>query len=198
MAAAVFLLIPPAAVLTALLATWRGIVRAGRAADPPRADAIVVFGARAQPDGPSRELAARLRHAAELFRSGSAPRIICSGGHPGPNSEPRVMATALERLGIPSAAIAIDEQGESTRATLAALVAAGTPGHVLLVSSPYHMHRIGREAQRLGLRATLCPSPPTPVMRGRASHAKQMLREIVASWWYALTAHRPEGRQSIA
>ena len=86
MAAAVFLLIPPAAVLTALLATWRGIVRAGRAADPPRADAIVVFGARAQPDGPSRELAARLRHAAELFGAagscGPTPPVVRYGVSP--------------------------------------------------------------------------------------------------------------------
>jgi hypothetical protein len=59
-------------------------------------------------------------------------------------------------------------------------------GRALLVSSPYHMHRICSAARRHGLAAVGCPAPTTPVMRHPPTLRRQMLREVVATWWYAV------------
>ena len=184
-------------VALAIAATWREIVRAGSSSAAAHGDAIVVFGAGVGPRGPSRELVARLRHAAALFHDGRAPLVICSGGHPGPSSEPRAMSATLRELGVPAEAIELDEQGCSTRATLAGL-AGRAERHVLLVSSPFHMHRIGQEARRHGVSAALCPSPSTPVMERRSHRFGHTAREVVATWWYAATASSIQPREERA
>src|SRR5690349_4599910 len=108
-----------AAVLLAAAAwTWARVVTAGHPSRPQRADAIVVLGARALPDRPSRELQARLDHAAALWRSGVAPRIVCSGGWAGDICEPVVMARALVGAGVPGSAVEIDDRGTCTRETV--------------------------------------------------------------------------------
>jgi len=55
-------------------------VFAGANGAGPKADALVVLGAAAHACGPSGELRARLDHAAILWRSGVAPRVLVSGG----------------------------------------------------------------------------------------------------------------------
>lgn len=180
-----------ALLLTALLAlTWARIVRASRSAPVPQADAIVVFGAAARPDGPSPELASRLEHAAALFDAGRAPRILCSGGLTGPISEARTMRAALLERGVPAEAILVHEHGSSTRRTVAA--ARGTPGQgwrsTVLVSSPYHLHRIAGEARRQGVDHSLSAPPESPITRRFSTRAAQTAREVAAVWWYALSA----------
>jgi uncharacterized SAM-binding protein YcdF (DUF218 family) len=177
----------------ALVLTWWRIERAGRRVVSRSGDAIVVFGAQAADGRPSSELEARLRFAAVLYRDARAPVILCSGGHAGPQSEPRVMRRALVTWGVPDSDILIDEQGSSTRRSIAAAkhVAPGRWGRVLLVSSPYHIHRICREARRQGLSAVGCPAPATPVMRCRRTRRRQMLREVAATWWYGAFARTP-------
>jgi uncharacterized SAM-binding protein YcdF (DUF218 family) len=156
-------------------------VRLDRGGDSPApADAIVVFGAQAFSGRPSAELRARLEHAALLAREGWAPRIVCSGGP----DEARAMRAALLRLGVREAAVEMDPQGVSTRATVRA---ARDLGRVLLVSSPWHVHRIRSEAARQGLsEARVCPAPRSPIERHGRARQRQLLREIAASWWYRL------------
>jgi uncharacterized SAM-binding protein YcdF (DUF218 family) len=184
------------AVAAAAATSTLRVVRAASGANPaeaPRADAIVVFGAAAWASGPSPELQARLVHAAALHRAGAAPRVLCAGGFTGKHSEALAMRAALEREGVPSEALLIDEGSTSTRrAITAARRAAATHGwrRVLLVSSPYHMHRAAAEARRQGLDAIPAPAPSTPVTRRFAPRARQTLREVVALWWYAATAAR--------
>ncbi len=171
----------------AFVATWWQIKRAGRLCPSSSGDLIVVFGAEAIGGQPSAELDARLRFAASLYRAVGAPRILCSGGHPGPQSEARVMRHALVMLGLPASDIVIDEDGSSTRRTVSAArrIPAHVAGRTLLVSSPYHMHRIDREARRQGLAAVCCPAATTPIMQHARALRRQMLREVLATWWYA-------------
>jgi uncharacterized SAM-binding protein YcdF (DUF218 family) len=97
------------------------------------------------------------------------------------------MRRALVKLGVPKADIVIDEEGSSTRRTVSAAKRMSThqSGHALLVSSPYHMHRIGREARRQRLPAVCCPAAVTPITQHPPTLRRQMLREVVATWWYA-------------
>lgn len=97
------------------------------------------------------------------------------------------MRRALITLGLPASDIMIDEEGSSTRRTVSAAKRAAPhqAGRALLVSSPYHMHRIGREAHRQGLPAVCCPAAVTPIMQHAPALRRQMLREVVATWWYA-------------
>jgi uncharacterized SAM-binding protein YcdF (DUF218 family) len=171
----------------AFVTTWWQIERAGRRVPQNGGYMIVVFGAEAIDGQPSAELQARLRFAASLYRAGLAPLILCSGGHPGAQSEARVMRRALVKMGLPESDIMIDEEGSSTRRTVGAAKAYAhdQAGRALLVSSPYHMHRIGREAQRQGLAAVCWPAATTPVMQHVPALRRQMLREVAATWWYA-------------
>src|SRR4051812_37301177 len=128
--------------------------------DPARpADAIVVLGAAAHDGRPCAELRARLDHAAALHARGLAPVVVCSGGWTGSVSEAGAMRDALTGS-VPDEAIVLDEQGCSTRATVAR--AAGF-GRVLLVSSPWHVHRVRAEARRQGLDAQVVGAPASPM-----------------------------------
>jgi uncharacterized SAM-binding protein YcdF (DUF218 family) len=166
------------------LITW---VRTGAAPDerrPASADLIVVLGAQAFPTRPSAELEARLVHAAELWREGVAPRLVCSGGWDGEVCEPRVMAATLIGLGVPAPNVGIDERGHNTSATVAAAAdyaRAGT-ARLVLVSSPYHLCRLRVEARRHGLGAAVSAPESTPITRNRRAHALQRAREVVAIW----------------
>jgi uncharacterized SAM-binding protein YcdF (DUF218 family) len=177
----------------AFVVTLLRIERAAHDVAQTPGDAIVVFGAEVVDGRPSAELAARLRCAASIYRQARAPVILCSGGHPGPRSEPRAMRHALVSWGVPASDILLDEEGSCTRKSITAAkrVTAGQGGRVLLVSSPYHMHRICREARRQGLSGVACPAPTTPVMRCRRSRRRQVLREVAAIWWYNALAWSP-------
>src|SRR4051812_16168258 len=184
-----------AVVLAALAWTWIRVVTSGCPGKPDWADAIVVLGARALPDRPSRELQARLDHAAALWRSGVAPRIVCSGGWAGEICEPLVMARALVDAGIPGAAVEVDDRGACTRETVqvaAGYARAGTD-RVLLVSSPYPLYRLSQEARRIGLPASVSAPPSTPIMRNRRRRARQRAREVFAVW--RLVARPVRGRR---
>jgi uncharacterized SAM-binding protein YcdF (DUF218 family)/GT2 family glycosyltransferase len=175
-------------VTAAFTFTWARIRRHGRLSAQSTADIIVVFGAETSGDQPSPELRARLDHAAELYAQRRAPTILCSGGHPGLNSEPRVMRRALVAAGVPAEAILLDETGSSTRRTLAAVhrVGNGRWRRILVVSSPYHMYRIVTEARRLGLPVMSSAPETTPLTTRLRPRLRQDLREVAAVWWYSL------------
>jgi uncharacterized SAM-binding protein YcdF (DUF218 family) len=167
------------ATVGAVVLTLRAIDRA-RSGDPPRrAQAIVVLGAAVRSGRPCPELRARLARAAELWRIGAAPRIVCSGG----SAEAIVMCDSLRAEGIPAHALALDSHGVSSRETLRR---APRPGPIILVSSPWHLHRLRSEARRQGSRVHLCPATASPVETWPRARRRQLAREIVAIWAYAL------------
>lgn len=133
-----------------------------------RADAIVVLGA-AQYDGrPSPALQARLDHARELYEEGLADRVVLTGaGRPGDRfTEAYAGYRYLARLGVPTEAMTIVDDGENTYESLAAtrrVLREQGLDRVLLVSDGYHNRRLQGIADELGLDASVASAS------GRAS-----------------------------
>ena len=111
--------------------------------DPAPADVIVALGSNDVRVG---------EHAARLFLRGLAPRLLCSGGVGRltagrfATSEAQTFADAAVRLGVPRAAILIEDAstntGENIDRSRALLASAGVrPSRVLLVQKPYMERR---------------------------------------------------------
>lgn len=178
------------------LVTLLRIRRTAGATSVAPADAIVVFGAALWPGGPSPTLRRRVEHAATLYRRGLAPVVVLSGGGTGRTSEPAAMAEVMQDLGVPSAALVLDETGLTTRATLQSVerLGEGRWRRILAVSSPSHVFRIVEEARRRGIDALPCPAHRLRP-DGRAARlrlllfdARQHAREVAAVWKYRVTA----------
>jgi vancomycin permeability regulator SanA len=150
---------------------------------PERAPAIVILGCQTFPWGIGTELRARTGHAAALFHAGVAPRIVASGGYSGgAHSEPAAMFGELVALGVPADAVQLDHTGTNTRGTVATVRRLGLDGAVA-VSSPYHLPRIAAEARRQRVALSTSPAPKAGGRRRYLGHA---LREVPATWWYAV------------
>lgn len=185
--------------LTAPALMWARMMLCARRARPVPADAILIFGAALWADGPSPELRARVDKAADLYVRGYAPRVVCSGGEVGGRSETAEMREVLVARGVPRDAIVTDDRGLTTRLAVASMLDldGGRWASVVVVTTPYHLHRAVREARRHGLDAVGCaaPLPRTgsriPTTRAELGvlelRVRQHLREIVAVWWYALS-----------
>jgi uncharacterized SAM-binding protein YcdF (DUF218 family) len=135
--------------------------------DARRSDAIVVLGA-AQYDGrPSKTLAARLDHAATLYRKGIAPIIVLTGGNePGDRfTEAYSGYVYLRDHGIPAQAMLLETTSRTSWQSLEAasrVLKEKKLDRVVLVSDPYHMARIEDVAPEVGLRAVTSPTTTSP------------------------------------
>lgn len=169
-------LLAGAYLLVSLLQVWW----VGRSDQARPVDAIVVMGA-AQYDGrPSPQLAARLDHAAELYRDGLAPLVVVTGGkQPGDRfTEAQASQAYLEDRGVPAEAIRREDAGSTSLESLQAvaeLLAGRSLDRVLLVSDPFHSLRIRLTAQELGLEAYVSPTRTSPVRGAEAAarHVKE-------------------------
>src|SRR5947209_8015942 len=149
------------------------------------AGAILVFGAGVWQSGPSLSLRVRVDRAAEVYREGWAPEILCSGGWSGAKSEAAVMRGLLIEAGVPASAIISDDGGVSTQDAISWAKSFATVRgwrRIIAVSSPYHMHRIGIEARCEGLNVILCPAQRTgsSTLRLRLFDLRQHFREVRA------------------
>jgi uncharacterized SAM-binding protein YcdF (DUF218 family) len=147
--------------------TFVQVWAASRRDEARAAEAIIVLGA-AQYDGrPSPVLAARLDHAAELYRRGLAPMIVVTGGRrPGDRfTEAGAGAAYLEDLGIPGDVIERETTSTHSWESLAAaarFLRDDDIDRVILVSDPYHSYRIAAIAEDLGLEAYSSPTTTSP------------------------------------
>lgn len=129
------------------------------------ADAIVVLGAAEYWGRPSPILKARLDHALELFNRQFAPRIITTGGH-GLGSEFSEAAVAREYLskhGVPAELISIEDAGESTMqsaAAVAEIMDRMKMTSCIVVSDGYHIHRIKHILEEQGIKVFGSPREP--------------------------------------
>jgi uncharacterized SAM-binding protein YcdF (DUF218 family) len=146
------------------------------------ADAIVVLGA-AQYDGrPSPVLRARLDHAVDLYRRGTAGHLIMTGGvGPGDTvSEAEVARRYAEHEGVPDSAILVERAGLSTvqsMTAVATLLRRNELRSAILVSDPFHMLRLRVLAARQGIRAYSSPTRSSPIARGTMQEWRHVARE---------------------
>jgi len=161
-----------------------GLVREGarleRGEGP--ADAIVVLGARVLPGGvPSGSLRARAEGAAELWKTGVAPRVVTTGAtHGQPPGEAVVARALLIELGVPPEVVLVEEKSRNTWGNFAfARSLVGGP-RVYVVTEPFHMGR----ALLLGRMAGFDPVPwpvESPAWRRPVDRVRLLTRDAVSA-----------------
>ena len=133
----------------------------------PKGDIIVVLGGGIEAEGyfgrwgDLNHAADRVVSAAELWHAKKAPKIVVSGGATnGPVSEARRMSDLLERLGVPTAAISLEEKSLNTEgnAREVSAMAKSSAQHILLVTSSVHMRRASALFAAYGFRVTAAPT----------------------------------------
>ncbi len=146
------------------------------------ADIILVLGAAEYRGKPSPVLKARLDHALELYQQGLAPRIMTTGGAGGDPifTEGGVGRTYLMGHGVPSEAIVVENEGEST------LESTARAGEIMermglhsaiVVSDGYHIFRVKKMLQSRGLVAY--GSPRKDLAAGRLHDRWNYLKQAV-------------------
>lgn len=130
-------------------------------------EVILVLGAAEYRGRPSPILEARLNHALFLYRQEMAPRIITTGGKGGDPmfTEGEVGRAYLSRHGIPSEAIIVESEGETTvHSTVAAaeIMRRMNLHSCIVVSDGYHIYRVKRMLQFQGIDVYGSPRPAQP------------------------------------
>jgi uncharacterized SAM-binding protein YcdF (DUF218 family) len=134
------------------------------------ADIILVLGAAEYHGRPSPVLRARLDHALDLYARKLASRIMTTGGAGGEPvfTEGGVGRTYLMSHGVPSEAIVVENEGETTVQSIALageIIRRMGLDSVIVVSDGYHIYRVKRMLQNRGLKVYGSPrkdrnSPP--------------------------------------
>lgn len=177
-----------AGVVIALVATWVTsaiAVMVCGARDGARAsDAIVVLGAAQYVGRPSPVLRARLDHALDLWQRGLAPRLIFTGGTGAGDttSEAAVSRKYALRHGVPDSAILLENEGRTTRESLAAVSAimrARQLRSAILVSDPFHMLRLRILSTQYGVEAYTSPTQTSPISANRGQALGYVLSESI-------------------
>ncbi|MBV8846277.1 MAG: YdcF family protein [Bryobacterales bacterium] len=135
------------------------------------ADVIVVLGAAEYRGRPSPVLQARLNHALVLYLQGLAPRILTTGGKGGDStySEGEVAHAYLSRHGVPSEAILVESEGDSTARSIAGaaeIMRLMNLKSCIVVSDGYHIYRVKKMLEGMGMKAYGSPRPAGPPAEG--------------------------------
>jgi uncharacterized SAM-binding protein YcdF (DUF218 family) len=122
------------------------------------ADVILVLGAAEYRGRPSPVLRARLDHAFELYRRKLAPRVMTTGGAGGDPvfTEGGVGRSYLMMQGVPSEAISVETEGETTvesTAMAGEIMRRMGLRSVIVVSDGYHIYRVKKMLESIGLKA---------------------------------------------
>lgn len=166
--------------------------------EPQPADAIVVLGAGAAPDGAlSDQSLRRLMGGLVLYHRGLAPRLLVMGpGYEGSPVEAEIRAALARDLGVPAAALVVEGRGLTTRheAALAAARLRELGGHrVLLVTGAMHMRRARLLFERAGLEVVPAPvvdiSPTVTRPDARLDLARLVLQEAVGRLYYRVLGY---------
>src|ERR1041385_1159274 len=142
----------------------RDIRRQSRVDEAQAADVIVVLGAAEYRGRPSPVLEARLNHALFLYLRNLAPRILTTGGAGGDPTftEGGVAQAYLSMHGVPSEAILVESEGESTVHSIAAaaeIMRRMNLQSCIVVSDGYHIYRVKKMLENQGLEVYGSPRP---------------------------------------
>ena len=150
------------------------------------ADVILVLGAAEYRGRPSPVLRARLDHALELYERKLAPRILTTGGKGGDPvfTEGGVGRSYLTSRGVPSEAITVENEGESTvqSTAMAGEIMRRMELHsVIVVSDGYHIYRVKKMLEFRGLKVYGSPRRehnPSP-LHERWNFVKQAIGHLL-------------------
>jgi uncharacterized SAM-binding protein YcdF (DUF218 family) len=147
-------------------------------------DAIVVLGAAQYVGRPSPVLRARLDHALDLWQRGLAPRLIFTGGTGvgDTTSEAAVSRIYALKHGVPDTAILMENEGRTTRESLAAVSAimhARQMRTAILVSDPFHMLRLRILSTQYGVDAYTSPTKTSPISANKAQALAYVFSESI-------------------
>jgi uncharacterized SAM-binding protein YcdF (DUF218 family) len=151
-----------AALAAFVLLVWQ-VDRLGQRDAARPADAIVVLGARVNPDGqPGSDLTSRTYHAVDLWQRQIAPHIICAGGYEGDRlSAAAVCGRFAVELGVPPDRIWLADGSSNTGEDahrVAEVVRENGWRSVVLVSHPLHLYRARWLFHRAGVSAVTSPT----------------------------------------
>ncbi|MEW2425036.1 ElyC/SanA/YdcF family protein [Streptomyces nigra] len=142
-------------VLALLPATWTRLATDGRlrtAADVPRTDVAVVFGAGLWDGEPSPYLAHRLDTAARLYRAGRIEVVLVTGDNSRKDyDEPDAMRAYLVRHGVPDARIVSDYAGFDTWDSCVRAKRIFGVDEAVLISQDFHIRRAVALCQAAGV-----------------------------------------------
>ena len=149
-------------------------------------DVILVLGAAEYRGRPSPVLRARLDHAFELYRRKLAPHIMTTGGAGGDPvfTEGEVGRSYLISRGVPSEAIIVENESESTVESLAMgseIMRRMGLHSVIVVSDGYHIYRVKRMLQASGLNVYGSPRKETrpDALHERWNYLKQAIGYVL-------------------
>jgi uncharacterized SAM-binding protein YcdF (DUF218 family) len=112
-------------------------------------------------------LEARLNHALFLYLQRMAPRILTTGGRGGDPvfTEAEVGRAYLSKRGVPSEAIVVEAEGESTVHSIAAtseIMRRMNLTSCIVVSDGYHIYRVKKMLESSGMSVYGSPRPAEP------------------------------------
>lgn len=147
---------------------------------------LIVCGAGVNGSTPSRSMTDRLHQALEWMDQNPDSAVILSGGQgPGEDlSEAQAMYDWLTAQGADPDRLLLEDRSASSYENLQNSLAligerGGDPaGRVAILSSEYHLHRLGWLAERLGCRPVLVAAPTTKV----SLFINYAIREALAMW----------------
>jgi uncharacterized SAM-binding protein YcdF (DUF218 family) len=179
-----------AGAVTFLYLGWR-INRTGARDLAQPADAIIVLGARVEPDGqPGPDLQVRTLHAVNLFQRGLAPYLICTGGYRDDRLSAAAVACDLAiSQGVPAEKVLLADGSMTTRedaARAGQLMADHGWRTAILVSHPLHLERVRLLFEEQGI--TTYPSPTSTNLAAIPWPTRAWLtsREAVGIVWIGL------------
>lgn len=146
------------------------------------ADVILVLGAAEYRGRPSPVLRARLDHALALWEQKLAARILTTGGAGGDPqfTEGEVARNYLVKNGVPSEAIMLEAEGESTvhsTAAAAEIMRRMNWKSCIVVSDAYHIFRVKKMLEFRGLDVYGSPRPSEP--KGSAREKWLFVRQAI-------------------
>jgi uncharacterized SAM-binding protein YcdF (DUF218 family) len=157
----------------------------------PLSDAIVVLGASQYNGRPSPVFAARLDHAATLYKEHVSRHVVTVGGkEPGDAyTEAAAGEMYLTAHGVPRSAIIALPTGRDTLRSLRAVSRDFTARHwksAVIVTDPWHSLRSRTMARYLGMTATTSPERDGPAVATRGVEFRYLGRETAAYIYFEL------------
>lgn len=132
--------------------------------DKKKSDAILVLGAKSYKGNKYNPcLAARVEHAAELYKQGYADKIIMSGGDDSEDgkNEASTMQDIAQKFQIPKNDILLENKSKSTFENIvfsSKLMKERNIKTVVIVTEPFHSPRAGLVAKKAALNYSISPT----------------------------------------